>query len=113
LTKHLIDSKDKPHTIANEGDTVEGSVLVYDEPDAINISEIHKLLKIAAKTYQDDDGWVNAATAGNYLKRARPEFDCKAFGYDKLFDLFRDYPKIYDTKKQQVGKGIVVSYKIK
>ena len=113
LTKHLTDSKEKPTSPANGDDWVEESTPVYEESHVINISEIHKLLKTASKTYQDDDGWVNAATAGNYLKRARPDFDIKAYGYDKLLELFLDYPDIYETKKQQVGKGIVVTFRIK
>jgi len=113
LTKHLIDSKEKIEPKEINDESVEEPSLSYETPIMIDISEIHKLLKTASKTYQDDDGWVNAATAGNYLKRARPDFDVKAYGYDKLLELFNDYPDIYETKKQQVGKGTVVTYRIK
>jgi uncharacterized protein (TIGR00288 family) len=112
LTKHLIDSKEKTSN-TNDVEHVKESAPIFEESHIININEIHKLLKTASKTYQDDDGWVNAATAGNYLKRARPDFDIKAFGYDKLHELFLDYPDIYETKKEQVGKGTVVTYRIK
>ena len=98
---------------ANNGESVVEPTPVYEEPNTITISEIHKLLKTASKTYQDDDGWVNAGAAGSYIKRARPDFDIKAYGYDKLLELLNDYPDKYETKKQQVGKGIVVTYRIK
>ena len=113
LTKHLTDSKEKTPLKKVNDNKVEEPTPDYEDSDIINISEIHKLLKTAGKTYQDDDGWVNAATAGNYLKRARPDFDIKAYGYDKLLELFNDYPDIYETKKEQVGKGIIVTYRIK
>jgi len=113
LTKHLGDSKEKPEQKEINGETTHDPSPSCESSNTINISEIHELLKTASKTYQDDDGWVNAATAGNYLKRARPDFDVKAYGYDKLLDLLNDYPDIYETKKQQVGKGTVVTYRIK
>ena len=113
LTKHLIDGKEKAEIDVNNGEVADEPNHVHESSAICDISEIHKLLRTASKTYQDDDGWVNAATAGNYLKRARPDFDLKAYGFEKLFELFREYPSIYDTKKQKVGKGIVLAYKIK
>ena len=111
LTKHLIDSKEK--TPQMNSDNASDISPVHDGSHIVNISEVHKLLRTASKTFQDDDGWVNAATAGNYLKRARPDFDVKAYGYDKLSDLLNDYPDMYETQKLQVGKGIVVTYRLK
>ena len=114
LTKHLVDGKERTGIEAFDDDAAEDVIPICDSTTAIcNIEEVHKLLRTASKTYQDDDGWVNAATAGNYLKRARPDFDLKAFGFEKLYELFREYPGIYDAKKQRVGKGMVLAYRIK
>ena len=113
LTKHLTDSKEKPIPDSGIDEAAEDMHSYKGHSAIIDISEIHKLLRTASKTYQDDDGWVNAATAGNYLKRARPDFDIKAYGFDKLFELFREYPDLYDTKKQKIGKGTVLTYRIK
>ena len=101
LTRSLTDSNDKIESIGNETQ--------YD------ISEIIKLLNIASETsqYQDDDGWVNAATAGNYIKRVRPDFELRAFGFLKLSDLISEYPKLYETKKDITGKVTIFSYKLK
>lgn len=101
LTRSLTDSNDKIESIGNETQ--------YD------ISEIIKLLNIASETsqYQDDDGWVNAATAGNYIKRVRPDFELRAFGFIKLSDLISEYPKLYETKKDTTGKVTIFSYKLK
>jgi len=101
-TNDFIDTNDA--TDAN--DTV-------DINDAYDISEIHKLLKIASDTYQDDDGWVNAATAGHYLKRARPDFELKTYGVSKLSDLINKYSDIYEAKKYKDGKVTVFAYKLK
>jgi uncharacterized protein (TIGR00288 family) len=97
LTKHLLE---KPEVAEEEAGKDE-------------ITEIHKLLKAASETYQDDDGWVNAATAGNYIKRARPDFELKTYGFSKLTDLLGKHKNIYEVKKQKVGKFTVFSYKLK
>ena len=113
LTRHLTDSKERTVADIVYSEVAETTQVYRDDSAVISIAEIHKLLKTASKTYQDVDGWVNAATAGNYLKRARPDFDLKAYGFDKLFELFREYPEVYDTKKEKVGKGIVLAYRVK
>ncbi|AET67572.1 hypothetical protein Desor_1954 [Desulfosporosinus orientis DSM 765] len=108
LTRNLTDFKDKPEGIVDDHETKEDS----GSPD---ISEIHKLLNTASETsqYQDDDGWVNAATAGNYIKRARPDFELKALGFSKLSDLLSRYPELYETKKDTSGKVPIFLYKLK
>ena len=108
LTRNLTDSKDKTERIADDKETKE-------DAGSSDISEILKLLNAASETsqYQDDDGWVNAATAGNYIKRARPDFELKAFGFLKLSDLLSKYPELYETKKDTSGKVPILSYKLK
>jgi len=102
LTGHLV------------GKTKEEKVeVVKDDTVTYDISEIHKLIKIASETYQDDDGWVNAADAGNYIKRARPDFDLKAYGFSKLSDLLSKHTDRYETEKTKSGKLTVFSYRLK
>ena len=114
LTKHLTDNKEKIIPSPKKGgENAEGLTLNHEESDSADITEIHKLLKTAGKTYQDDDGWVSASLAGNYIKRARPDFNIKTYGFDKLLDLFKDYPSIYETKRVKAGKGTVVTFRIK
>ena len=55
---------------------------------AKELKEIHKLLRIAWDKYQDDDGYVNVSSAGQYIKRAKPDFDlrlCQTSGTDRSF----------------------------
>ena len=34
----------------------------------------------AWELYQNDDGWVNVSPVGNFLKRAKPDFDPRTYG---------------------------------
>lgn len=71
-----------------------------------NIDEIHSLLEIAYEKYQDADGFVNVSSAGTFIKRTKPDFDSRTYGYMKLPDLVADFPKKYEIKKYP-GKGTV------
>ena len=74
------------------------------------MEELHSLLHIAYEKYQDDDDFVNVSSAGNYIKRVRPEFNPYQYGYSKLSDILRDYPERYEVRKE--GKdSSVLSYK--
>lgn len=77
-----------------------------------DLREIHKLLKIAWDKYQDDDRYVNVSSAGQYIKRAKPDFDARTYGYVKLPDLIEAFPKKYAMKRYP-GKGTVtiIAYK--
>ncbi len=77
-----------------------------------DIEEIHSLLKIASDKYQDNDGYVNISAAGNYIKRVKPDFDVRTYGFSKLPQLIEAFPQKYEMTKFQ-GKGTVkiVAYK--
>lgn len=78
-----------------------------EEPtNCFDIEKIHTLLKTASDKYQDDDGYVNVSSAGQYIKRVRPDFDVRSFGFLKLPKLIEAYPDKYEIKKYQ-GKGTV------
>lgn len=61
--------------------------------------KIHNLLRMAAENYQDADGFVSVANAGSYIKRAKPDFDSRTYGYSKLTDLVKAFPDRYEMKK--------------
>lgn len=77
-----------------------------------DIEEIHSLLKIASSKYQDADGFVNVASAGQYIKRVKPDFTPLTYGYSKLPELLEAFPEKYKLTRFQ-GKGTVtiVAYK--
>ncbi len=91
----------------NDKDDISG-----DKKPVENIDEIHKLLKIASDSYQDDDGYVNVSAAGAYIKRTKPDFDVRSYGFLKLPSLLEAYPNKYEVKKYPgKGKVIIVAYK--
>jgi len=79
-----------------------------------DLQAVHTLLRKAWETYQDDDEYVNVSSAGTYIKRIKPDFDVRSYGYSKLPKFIEAYPEIYDIKKYP-GKGtvIIVAYKCK
>ena len=79
-----------------------------------DIEKIHNLLKIASDKYQDDEGFVNVSSAGQFIKRVRPDFDVRTFGYLKLPKLIEAFPDRYEIKKYQ-GKGtvLIIAYRCK
>ena len=109
-------SEEKPTAV--EENIVEKNV--DEENDSTVISskedELHKLLKIAAETenWQDDDGFVNVAGVGDFIKRTRPEFDITQFGFKKLPDFIAAHTDLYEMKRYK-GKGSVYirAYKCK
>lgn len=79
-----------------------------------DLEKIHNLLKIASDKYQDDAGYVNVSSAGQFIKRVRPDFDVRDFGYPKLPKLIEDFPEKYEIERFQ-GKGTVtiIAYRCK
>ena len=64
----------------------------YETGEDDDIEKIHNLLKIAWDKYQDDEGYVNVSSAGQFIKRVRPDFDVRTFGFIKLPKLLEAFP---------------------
>ena len=67
------------------------------------MQEIHFLLKSAWFSYQDDDGFAYNSVAGNYIKRVKPDFDVRSYGFRRLNDLIAAFPDLYETKLSKDG----------
>lgn len=79
-----------------------------------SIDVIHNLLKIASDKYQDDAGYVNVSSAGQFIKRAKPDFDVRTYGFVKLPNLIAAFPEKYKMKRYPgKGKVTIVAYKCK
>ncbi len=78
---------------------------------ANGINEIHGLLKMAFDTYQDDDGFANIGPAGSFIKRAKPDFDSRTYGYKKLPDFLAAFPKKYEVQRIDKKGTTVISYR--
>lgn len=77
--------------------------------------ELHEWLKMGAETerWQNDEGFVNVSSIGQYIQRIRPDFDITAFGYKKLPEFIEANPEFYETKDYQKGKVRIRTYKCK
>lgn len=77
-----------------------------------DLGGVHVLLRKAWGVYQDDDEYVNVSSAGTYIKRAKPDFDVRSYGYPKLPAFLQAFPDLYNVKKYK-GKGTVniIAYK--
>ena len=83
------------------------SETVSEDTDVVyDIETVHKLLKYAFDTYQDEEGYCNVASAGTYIKRAMPEFDSRTYGFNKLPELIEAFPDRYEMTRYK-GKGTV------
>ena len=76
-----------------------------------DIEEIHYLLHIAYDKFQDDNGYANMSSAGQYIKRAKPDFDPKTYGYPKLSQLVEAYPYRYQVKTFKKSGANIIGYK--
>ena len=78
------------------------------------LKKVHRLLKVAYDTYQDpdNDGFASISMAGNYIKRAMPEFRTKTYGFKTLVPMLEAFPDRYEVRKdKKAAGGSVVYYK--
>ena len=76
------------------------------------VQALHALLRKAWETYQNDDDYVNVSSAGTFIKRVKPDFDIRTYGFKKLPAFIKEYPEIYDHKTYP-GKGTVTIFAYK
>lgn len=90
----------------------ESVVTAEDNEESINW--VHDLLKEASDRYQDDEGYVNVSSAGQFIKRVKPDFDVRSFGFLKLPKLIEAFPDRYEMIKYPgKGKVNIIAYRIK
>ncbi|MFT5838639.1 MAG: hypothetical protein ACI9UT_001133 [Flavobacteriales bacterium] len=79
-----------------------------------SIEEIVPILAKAWEQFQDDDGWANLSSAGNFIKRAAPDFDPRTYGVGKLAELIKKLDSRFEMKKQKInGSNDIITYKPK
>ncbi len=106
LTEYLTDSVIEKSKPAEKPEQISTTPVVEEA--------IHDLLVTACNKYQDAEGWVNVSAAGTYIKRVKPDFDAKIYGFNKLPDLLKAFPDRYKTRLYP-GKGtaMIFGYKCK
>lgn len=56
------------------------------------------LIRVVKKQVPDDDGWVNLAGIGLGIKKIKPDFDHRVYGFQKLINIFQKIES-FDVKK--------------
>lgn len=68
---------------------------------AVSESETTAPLEFMAKVVDDisdEEGWANLGAVGSNITKLRPEFDARLYGYKKLSDLFKAFPKQFQVE---------------
>lgn len=60
---------------------------------------LHALIRKAWDTFQNDDGYADLCSVGNYIKRAKPDFNPKTYGFSRLLPLIEEFPDRYEIKR--------------
>lgn len=105
-TENLSDTVTSP-----EADTTSRT----EQNDSIeNEKDLIALLNKAWEKHQDEEGWVNVASAGHMIKRTKPDFDPKNYNASKLPEIIERLDKHYEMKKYKgKGKVYIVAYKVR
>jgi uncharacterized LabA/DUF88 family protein len=68
-----------------------------------------QLLRNAASSAADDDGWANLSVVGTYIANLSPEFDPRNYGYAKL-SLLINATQLFETQERKTESGAARRY---
>ena len=60
---------------------------------------VHSLIHKAWDTYRGDDDWAELSVVGDFLKRTKPDFTPKTYGFSKLLNLVEAFPDRYRIQR--------------
>lgn len=69
------------------------------------LSQIHFMLKQGAERFGDDEGWTETSVVTQWIKRAKPDFDTRNYGYRKMIELLQDFPKKYEVRREHADRN--------
>lgn len=105
-----LDDDNASQTTTSGFDNIMDNIEISNDLDSTNDEKIlHDLLKKAWETYQDDEEFVNISSAGPYIKRVKPDFDIRTYGFKKLPEFIKAFDDIYEYKTYK-GKGKVTIF---
>lgn len=70
------------------------------QPDSIE--ELHALIRLAYDT-RAENGYLNSAVLGHFLRQVKPEFDSSKYGYKTLSKLLLAFPEQYEVRRHPTG----------
>lgn len=106
FTENLGNPKPKDPEISKNISAEPLTEKIVEVSNYFELDEIKNLLDIACEKFPDEDGWVNVSSAGTFIKRRKPDFDTRTFGFLKLPELISSLSNTYEMKKYK-GKGTV------
>ena len=68
------------------------------------LSQVHFMLKQGVENYGDDDGWTDTSVVTQWMKRAKPDFDPRNYGYRKMIELLEAFPKKYEVRREKADR---------
>ncbi len=60
-----------------------------------------------------EDGWANLAEMGNHLRKLDPGFDPRTFGYNRLSQLIKSLPTIFEITSQKRSGLLIFHIKLR
>jgi hypothetical protein len=72
-------------------------------------TKLVQLLRNAASSAADDDGWANLSVVGTYIANLSPEFDPRNYGYAKL-SLLINATQLFETQERKTESGAARRY---
>ena len=108
-SKSISDKQSNRATLKNTSETSGNSKQLEAE------KELHRFLKYGTEVenWVNEEGFINVASIGQYIKRVKPDFDIKKFGVKKLPDFIEQHDDLYETKNYKTGKTIIRAYRLK
>ncbi|MDD4778681.1 MAG: NYN domain-containing protein [Fermentimonas sp.] len=114
LTENIDKDSTPDESIEMELDALISEGNSKGEDKEVNLEDpmksVENLLDLACEKYAENDGWVNAASAGSFVKRSMSDFDPRTFGFKKFTDLISSLPEKYETTKDQSKGSVGVVY---
>jgi uncharacterized LabA/DUF88 family protein len=72
-------------------------------------TKLVQLLRNAATSAADEDGWANLSVVGTYIANLSPDFDPRNYGYAKL-SLLINATQLFETQERKTESGAAVRY---
>jgi hypothetical protein len=84
------------------GQSSDGGTFVQEAAPTLPITRKSPvgLLSQAIEQGADESGWAFLGAVGNYLTKIQPDFDQRLYGCQKLSELIRKYPNVFETSER-------------
>lgn len=69
---------------------------------------LHALIYKGWESYQNDEGFSDLAATAGYVKRTKPDFNPKTYGFSKLLDLLEAFPDRYEIRRTKTPTRLPV-----